>query len=62
MTARLTLAALLLVFGLPLLGYLWPLPQSHLGAAATDNWAWPENAAARQPTPGASQPSELLAR
>ena len=50
MTARLTLAALLLVFGLPLLGYLWPLPQATSGAAATDNWAWPENAAARQPT------------
>lgn len=46
MTARQTLAALALALGLPLLGYLWPLPAADLPGDAEDRWTWPEPTAA----------------
>lgn len=44
MTARQTFVTLALLLGLPLLGYLWPLPTADQPGSTEDRWAWPEPA------------------
>lgn len=45
------LAALALVLGLPLLGYLWPLPEPQQPPADDQAWNWPSDAGEPAPTP-----------
>ncbi|GAB3394540.1 hypothetical protein [Azotobacter armeniacus] len=49
MKLRPLLPALVLLPGLSLLGYLWPLPDPLAAPAGDDTWNWPEPAERRQP-------------
>lgn len=56
MKARLILVALALVFGLPVIGYLWPQPTPDVLPDANERWAWPE---AADQTPRTELPDNL---
>jgi len=56
MKARLTLAALALMLGLPLIGYFWPQPTPTFLQDGEERWAWPE---AAHETPRAELPKNL---
>ncbi len=45
------LATLALLLGLPLLGYLWPLPAAESLPTDEQSWSWPSDADAPTPTP-----------
>jgi hypothetical protein len=44
------LAILALLLGLPLLGYLWPLPEPKQPLTSDDAWTWPAAAQYKSPT------------
>lgn len=50
MKLRPLLPTLALLPGLPLIGYLWPLPAPPLASAGDDPWNWPAPLERRQPT------------
>ena len=42
MSVRVIIAALIALLSLPLIGYLWPLPETAAPDTAEDRWLWPE--------------------
>lgn len=47
---------LVLLLGMPLIGYLWPLSSSTIAIAPVDDWTWPS---ATQPRAAVSAPDKL---